>query len=130
MRYKGNLVLLELLIALTFFAVSAMIASGVLARAHQIGLDSRRTTEALFIAQDWAERIAASDDPASLIKAAGTAAEDGYAIEQDGYTVYAAITREEEEAGALYDIRLTVSAKGREFITLPASRYIPEGVAP
>lgn len=130
MRYKSNLVLLELLIALTFFAVSAMIASGVLARAHQIGLDSRRTTEALFIAQDWAERIAASDDPSSLITSAGAPAEGGYAIEQDGYTVLAAITSEATDAGTLYDIRLTVSAKGKALITLPASRYVPGEVSP
>ncbi len=130
MRYKGNLVLLELLIALAFFAVSAVIASGVLARAHQIGLDSRRTTEALFIAQDWAERIAVSDDPASLIKGAGTEAEGGYAIEQDGYIVYAALTPEAEDAGTLYDIRLTVSIRDKALITLPASRYVPGEVAP
>jgi Tfp pilus assembly protein PilV len=130
MRYKSNLVLLELLIALAFFAVSAMIASGVLARAHQIGLDSRRTTEALFIAQDWAERIAASDDPATLIKSAGTVVEDGYAIEQDGYTVHAVVAPEATGAGILYDIRLTVSAKGKALITLPASRYVPGEVSP
>jgi type II secretory pathway component PulJ len=73
MRYKGNLVLLELLIALAFFAVSAVIGTGVLARAYKIDLDSRRTTDALFIAQGWAERIAAAEDPLARAGRGGNA---------------------------------------------------------
>ncbi len=130
MRYKGNLVLLELLIALAFFAVSAVIGAGTLAKAYKIGMDSRHRTDALFIAQSWVERIAAADDPVTPLKAAGQAGQGGYRIEDGGYTLAALVTPEETGAGTLYDIQLTVSRAGEELVTLPASRYVPEEVAP
>lgn len=130
MRYKGNLVLLELLIALAFFAVSAVIGTGVLARAYKIGVDSRQTTDAMFLAQSWAERIAAADDPVAPLQEAGQMEGGLYTIEEDGYTVEASVTPEDAGAGTLYGIELKVILKGKALITLPASRYVPEGVAP
>jgi len=130
MRYKGNLVLLELLIALAFFAISAVIGAGVLASAYKIGVDSRHTTNALFVAQCWAERIAASDDPVSLLKEAAPEAGGGYRFEDGGYQVEAEVAPEQTGAGTLYGIRLTVFRGGEALVTLPASRYVPEGVSP
>lgn len=130
MRYKGNLVLLELLIALAFFAISTVIGAGVLASAYKIGMDSRHTTDALFIAQSWAERIAAADDPIEPLVAAGHQTQGGYRLEEDGYAVQAQVSPEETGAGTLYAIRITVSRAGETLVTLPASRYVPGEVAP
>jgi len=125
MRYKGNLVLLELLIALAFFAISAVIGAGVLASAYKISVHSHRTTDALFIAQSWAERIAAAEDPLSPLRAADPELQDGCRFEQDGYTVEAEIKPEAAGAGTLYGIRIVVSRQGEELVALPASRYAP-----
>ena len=125
MRYKGNLVLLELLIALAFFAITVVIGTGVLASAYKINVDSRRTTDALFIAQSLAERIAASEDPLSPLKAADPDLRDGCRYEENGYTVEAEIAPEATGAGTLYGIRITVSRSGEELASLPASRYMP-----
>jgi len=130
MRYKGNLVMLELLIALAFFAVSTVIGAGVLASAYKIGMDSRHTTDALFIAQSWAERIAAADDPIGPLKAGGQETQGGYSLEEEGYTVSAQVSPEETGAGTLYAIKITVSRSGEALVTLPASRYVPGEVAP
>jgi Tfp pilus assembly protein PilV len=128
MRYKGNLVLLELLIALAFFAVSAVIGAGVLASAYRIGMDSRHETDALFVAQNWAERIAAADDPVAPLKAQGAGVDGNYRFEDGDYTVVASVNPEDTGAGTLYDIRLTVSRGDKALAQLPASRYVPEGV--
>lgn len=125
MRYKGNLVLMELLIALAFFAISAVIGAGVLASAYRINVDSRRTTDALFIAQSWAERIAAADAPLSPLRAADPNLEDGCRFEENGYIVEADIRPEFYGAGTLYAIRITVSRAGEELVALPATRYVP-----
>ncbi len=130
MRYKGNLVLLELLIALAFFAVSTVIGAGVLARAYKVNVDSRHTTDATFIAQSWAERIAAADDPIALLKASGRDTGGAYTAEQNGYTVSASVEPETTGAGTFYEIRLTVKLGDRALVTLPASRYVPGEVAP
>ncbi len=130
MRYKGNLVLLELLIALAFFAVSAVIGTGVLARAYKTSVDSRRTTDALFVAQSWAERIAAAEDPVALLDGSARKDAGGYAIEQDGYTLRALVMPEDTGAGTLYDIRLSVSRGDVPLVDLPASRYVPGEVSP
>lgn len=125
MRYKGNLVLMELLIALAFFAISAVIGAGVLASAYRINVDSRRTTDALFIAQSWAERVAAADDPLSPLRSADQNLEDGCRFEENGYTVAVEINPEPCGAGTLYGIRITVSRSGEELVALPATRYVP-----
>jgi hypothetical protein len=130
MRYKGNLVLLELLIALAFFAVSAVIGTGVLARAYKTSVDSRHTTDALFIAQSWAERIAAADDPVSELSAAGRQENGDYSIKEGDYTVSASVDPEDTGAGTMYDIQLTVLLGEQALITLPASRYVPAEAAP
>jgi hypothetical protein len=130
MRYKGNLVLLELLIALAFFAISTVIGVGVLASAYKIGVDNRHTTDALFIAQSWAERIAAADDPIAPLKAASLQVEGGYRFSENGYDVEALVTPEETGAGTLYGIQITVSRSGEALLTLPASRYVQGEVTP
>jgi Tfp pilus assembly protein PilV len=130
MRYKGNLVLFEILIALAFFAISVVIGAGVLAKAYKMNVDSRHTTDAMFIAQSFAERIAAANDPISFLNATGREADGAYISEQDGYTVSAAVASEETGAGKLYDIRLTVLLHDQALVTLPASRYVPGEVSP
>lgn len=130
MRYKSNLVLLEMLLALAFFATSAVIGAGVLATAYRISLDSRRQTDAMFIAQSWAERIAAADDPVAPLRQAGSEVEGNYRFQDGGYTVEAAVNPEDTGAGTLYDIRLTVLRSGQALCELPASRYVPREVSP
>ena len=129
MRYKGNLVLLELLIALAIFAISTVIGAGVLASAYKISVDSHRTTDALFIAQGWAERIAAAEDPLAPLRAADPDFGDGCRFEENGFTIEAEINPEATGAGTLYGIRIKVSRAGEELIALPAGRYVPEEVA-
>lgn len=125
MRYKGNLVLLELLIALAFFAISAVIGAGVLASAYKISVESRRTTDALFIAQGWAERVAAAEDPLAPLRLVDPNLGDGCSFEQNGYTVVAEINPEASGAGTLYGIRIKVSRSDEELVALPATRYMP-----
>jgi hypothetical protein len=129
MRYKSNLVLLEMLLALAFFATSAVIGAGVLATAYKISVDSRHQTDAMFIAQSWAERIAAADDPVEALRQAGGQAEGNYRIQDGSYTVEASVNPEDTGAGTLYDIRLTVSRSGEALCELPASRYVPREVS-
>lgn len=125
MRYKGNLVLLEMLIALAFFAISAVIGAGVLASAYKISVDSHHETDALFIAQGWAERIAAAEDPLAPLRTVDPDLGDGCRFEEDGYTIEAEISPTSYSAGTLYGIRITVSRSGEALVALPATRYVP-----
>ena len=92
---------------MAFFAVSTVIGAGVLASAYKIGMDSRHTTDALFIAQAWAERVAAAEDPIEPLKVRrARKTEGGYRLEEDGYTIDGAgVSRSKTGAGTLYAIR-------------------------
>ena len=125
MRYKGNLVLLEMLIALAFFAISAVIGAGVLASAYKISVDSNHETDALFIAQGWAERIAAAEDPLASLRVMDPDLGDGCRFEENGYTVEAEISPTSTGAGTLYGIKIMVSRSGEALVALPATRYVP-----
>jgi Tfp pilus assembly protein PilV len=130
MRYRANLVLMEMLIALTFFAVSAVICAGVLAQSYTIIHESQNKTRAMYIAQNWAERIAGSDDPLAMLKSAASAEENVYTIDEGEFSVTAAVDSAATGAGVLLSVDLTVSKGAEALVRLPAGRYIPGEGAP
>ena len=119
--YKGNVVLIELVIVLIFFALSQVAIVQVFAAAQQKTNESRLLNEALLTAQDAAEQLALSDDPeAGLYRYQSPA----------GYAVVARITRLTQPNGALVSVQLSVQQGDATLFTLPVNRYAPGEVLP
>lgn len=74
---RTNLFLLELVLDLLLFAVCATVCVGLVLHAKSMSRDSRALTEAVYIAQDAAERYRAGQDVADYYSAAGTPEENG-----------------------------------------------------
>lgn len=129
--YKGNIVLVELVIVLIFFSLSQVILVQVFAMAQHKNVQSRLTGDALLAAQDAAEQLALCDDPEALLKSLGFAQEGGlYRREAAGYSLEAAIARLSQPGGALLSVRLTAEAEDATLFTLPVTRYLPGEVSP
>lgn len=69
---RTNLFLLELVLDLLLFAVCATVCVGLVLYAKSISRDSRMLTEAVYIAQDAAERYRAGLDLTQYYTASGT----------------------------------------------------------
>ncbi|NLI21635.1 MAG: hypothetical protein GX418_08825 [Clostridiales bacterium] len=134
-NYRGNALLIELVIALLFFALSQAIILRVFADAQTTNADARAMTRALAQAGNVAETLRVSEDAEATLRAFGfqrredeRAQAGGYALQSaDGYLLTAAITRFSQPAGLLTTVRLSAWRDGAELFSLPAVRY--QGVA-
>lgn len=135
-RTPRNLLLIELIIVIFFFALSAVITLQAFVYAYEDTRLSRQYTQALAIAQDWAEQLYAAADPAALLQQADwqpMPEGDGYATEQDGFHLSAALEQEQQEAGMIRRVRVTIlpldrhGAQEDPLVSIPVARYVPDG---
>ncbi len=126
-NHRGNALLVELLIVVAFFMLSATVLVQVCSKARQLDLRAEREAEAVLTAQDLADRLWAAEDAPALLASLGFAERDG-AWErraEDGVTTRVTVTGETQPAGILrrQEVRVT-DADGTALLVLPCSRYL------
>ncbi len=128
---KPNTLLIELVIVLLFFSLSAAVILQLFVATHDRQLRNEVESGATLLAEDISARFAASDLDAKVFFAA-----DGWAETEGGYsrtTVVAGRTltlslegaAEQTAAGKLDDFLLTILRDGERVVSLPLARYIP-----
>lgn len=105
MRSKASLFLIEQLVMLLVFALAAALCLNVFARANEISLQTASRDEAVTIAQNAAELLKHSGDPAL----AQMAAEDGFTLE---------IREEASGISGLRQAKIIVRYEGSEVFSL------------
>lgn len=123
---RQSMLLVEIVIAVLFFALSATVILDMYAAAYAksalAGAQSAATTDA----QNLAEQLKTAEDWPSLLTGAGFDAADGaYTLERDGYRL--AVTANEENAGAgtLRTAEICALRGEASLLTLRAVRYEP-----
>lgn len=139
-RRKPNALLIELVIVILFFAISASVILQVFVAARDRSVQSSTDTSALLMAEDIAEQFAASPlDPSAFLASVGFSADDdaeaGYSLTRTAangrdLTLLCAPESEETDAGTLDSMLLTVMDGSRAAVTLPIKRYLPKEVLP
>lgn len=123
--------LVEILIAVLFFALSATVLMEMFVAARSQSVYAGVCDEALAEAQNIADRIFAAGDAQALLSQAGFSQEDGvWTLGRQDYDLTVALDEKKTEVGMMR--RAEVSARRGEetLLTLPCSRYLPEEVAP
>ena len=129
--HRANALLIELLLVIFFFMLGAMILVQVLADARSKSIQASKTNLALVEAQNLAEDIYASGNPAGMLEQNGFTAADGtWRIEKDGYIMTVHDESEDTETGVLRTYRINVEANGKQLLSLPSTRFIPGEVKP
>lgn len=128
-HYRGNMLLIELVIVLLFFSLSQVIVVQVFAAAQKKTADSGVAYTALTLAQDVAERLSCTDDPQELLKEMGFAGQGTkFVLEaQQGYILTAEITKLEQPAGILRTVMLTATRNGEVLFAFPSTNYEEAG---
>ena len=123
--YKGNTLLIELVIGILFFALSQMIILQVFAKAQSINQLSAITNSALTSAENTAETLTVSADPEQALRQLGyTPTNSGYETVQEGaYRITATVSRLTQPSGLLTTVTLSAYRGNQRLFTLPAVRY-------
>ena len=130
-HFKGNTLLMELMIVILFFALSQAIILQVFAKSHQINRDSEVLSHALMHAEDIADTLAVSSSPEEVLINYGfiPSAAGLLVLEDEQYTLAVTINRLTQTAGVLTNVTITGYQGETELFSLPASHY-KGGVTP
>lgn len=133
-RTPRNVLLIELIIVIFFFSLSAVITLQAFVRAYEDTQRSRQYTRALAVAQDWAEQLYAAKDPELLLQRADwqpMPGGNGYASEQNDLHLSVSLEQESQDAGVTRRMRVTVlpldgdDTQANPLVSLPVARYMP-----
>ena len=128
---RANALLVELLLVIFFFMISAAILVQVYADAKLKSRTAQATNAAMLEGQNIAEDLYGSDDPEAVLKDYGFTSQDGvWALEKKGYVLKVTPKVEETDSGTLRTYEVAGLEGEKTLITLPSTRYIPKEVSP
>ena len=128
---RANALLVELLLVIFFFMISAAILVQVFADAKLKSRTAHATNASMLEAQNIAEDLYATDSPVAVLDDYGFNEKDGiWTLEKDGYLLKVTVSEEETEAGVIRTCEVSGIEGEKTLLTLPSTRYIPKEVSP
>ena len=128
---RANALLVELLLVIFFFMISAAILVQVFADAKLKSRTAHATNASMLEAQNIAEDLYIAEDPDAVLDAYGFAEKDGAMIlEKDGYLLKVTVREQETESGVLKTYDVSGVEGDKTLLTLPSTRLIPKEVSP
>ena len=122
---RSNALLVELLIVILFFMLSATILLKVFATSRIQSDKAGLTGEALSYAQNVAERIYAADDAEdALTKMAFESNGDTWTLDTGKFTVRVTASVENTQAGEMLNWTVQALLGDEVLFSLPVSRYV------
>lgn len=118
--------LVEIMIAVLFFALCATVLLQTFATAHDYSHRAGADGAALLEAQDLAECLIAASDAQAELEARGFAREDGlWRREDESWTLEVEPNEESAPAGTLWTARIRALRGETVIVDLPCARYLP-----
>ena len=128
---RANALLVELLLVIFFFMISAAILVQVFADAKLKSRTAHATNASMLEAQNIAEDLYATDSPVAVLDDYGFNEKDGiWTLEKDGYLLKVTVSEEETEAGVIRTCEVSGIEGEKTLLTLPSTRDIPKEVSP
>jgi Tfp pilus assembly protein PilE len=128
---RANALLVELLLVIFFFMISAAILVQVYGDAKLKSRTAAATNSAMLDGQNVAEELYGTDDPEAVLTADGFTSEgDVWVLEKKGYVLKVTPKIEETDSGTLRTYEVAGIEGEKTLITLPSTRFIPKEVSP
>ena len=129
---RANALLVELLLVIFFFMISAAILVQLFANARHKSLEARAATAAIAEAQNCAEDLYSEDDPEAWLAANGftKSEENKWSRDYDSFTLYIVKDYTPTDAGEVRTFQITGFGDGKDLFTIPSTRYVPKEVSP
>ena len=128
---RANALLVELLLVILFFMLSATTIVELFAGAKHKTVQARATSEAIMEAQNIADDLYGAEDPEAVLQELGfTKNGDSWILEEKEYTLTVTQQEEAAEAGTLRTFTISAAGDGKDLYSLPSTRYLPKEVSP
>ena len=129
-KSRSNTLLMEIIIAVLFFMLSAVVLVRVFSTAKEQSVRAEVETRALAEAQSMADLIYAAEDPEAALAENGYESAHGtWTCAYPDFTLHTVLSEEEYRAGTLRRAEITAFYRqDTELFTLPMERYFPEEV--
>ena len=128
---RANALLVELLLVIFFFMISAAVLVQVFADAKLKSRTAHATNATMLEAQNIAEDLYAAEDPDAVLAGYGFTAEgDAWTLQKDGYLLKVTLREEETASGTLKTYDVAGIEGEKTLLTLPSTRFIPKEVSP
>ncbi len=126
-----NTLLMEIMIAVLFFALCSTVIMDVFVGAHNQSVRAGVQAQALAAAQNLSDGLYAAEQREELLLENGFEADESgvFTRECDGYTLSVALGEERTAAGRIEAAEITALYQGGELFSLPDARYVSEEVA-
>lgn len=128
---RANALLVELLLVIFFFMISAAILVQLFANARHKSIEAKAATAAIAEAQNCAEDLYGTDDWEAWLNDNGFTwieAENRWIRKDDGYTLYITKEFETTAAGEIRTFHVSGFGDGKDLFTIPSTRYVPAPV--
>lgn len=123
---RSNSLLMELMLAVLFFMLSAVVLVEIFTGAGTLSNRSDLRNRALPEIQSVADRIWAAEDAEALLDEIGAPTDEGYTVECDGFTLRVTLSSEAAGAGTMQTAYLTaLDPTGYELAKVESAKYIP-----
>ena len=127
---RQNALLVEIIIAVLFFGLTATVILDVFATAYLQSTYAEACNEAMMDGQNIAALIYVSDDAGALLADEGFTAEgDVWQREGDGYVLQVELGATQGAAGELRTAQITAIRDEKAILEIPCAHYIPGEVA-
>ena len=131
-KSRANVLLLEILIAVLFFMLSATVLVQVFAEAHNQNTKAYAQMQALQEAQNVADRLYAAEDPEAVLESLGFAQGHGMWVRRfEDVTLHVELKDRDYEMGRLRSAEIMAFyGQDTELFALPVEKYLmPKEVA-
>jgi len=126
-----NALLVEIMMAVLFFALSAAVILELFAAGHNLSRQAEVLGSAAVHAQTLSEQLYAAEDMPALLKGQGFGyAESSWAKNFDAYEIQVRLEEENTGAGEMQHALIRVLRDGEELVNLPCVRYVSGEVTP
>ena len=127
---RQNALLVEIIIAVLFFGLTATVILDVFATAYLQTTYAAACNAAMMDGQNIAARIYVSDAPDALLEAEGFIAEgDVWQRNGEGYVLEVKLGVKAGETGELRTAQITAMRDEKAILEIPCAHYIPREVA-
>ena len=128
---RANALLVELLLVIFFFMISAAILVQVFADAKLKSRTAHATNASMLEAQNIADDLYGAEDPDAVLQELGfTKDGDSWILEGKEYTLTVKQTEEASDTGVLRTFTISATGDGKDLFSLPSTRYLPKEVSP
>ena len=127
---RQNALLVEIIITVLFFALSATVILEVFSTAYLQTVYADACNMAVAEAQNVAARIYVSESPEEMLGSEGFFAEgDVWQRDGDGYVLQVELSNTSMEAGEMRRAQITALRGEEELVSIPCAHYFPGEVA-